>query len=146
MVLRLFVGESEGPLRITPSGGLGKTQVEFVNDKVVEIATGKRDSGLVSDLTNFDWDSVCLFLPGWLPPGGPSAPYPLYDPGFTGDPKFFHLVFGQGGIRNMTLRFKRTDQLDYDLSGQGKTGCLSNQTSFSSFKSKDGNRRFLRLN
>ncbi len=46
----------------------------------------------------------------------------------------------------MTLRFKRTDQLDYDLSGQGKTGCLSNQTSFSSFKSTDGSRRFLKLN
>ena len=130
MVLRLFVGSAEGPLKITPSGGLGKTQTEFLHDRITELGLGKRASGLVAELTNFDWDTVCLFLPGWLPPGGANAPYPLYNPMFSGDPKFFHIVFGNGGVLNMTIRVKRTDQLDYDLTGKSKTGCLDATTSF----------------
>ena len=130
MVLRFFVGSTEGPLKITPSGGLGKNQAEFLHDRITELALGKRVSGLVAELTNFDWDTVCLFLPGWLPPGGANAPYPLYNPKFTGDPKFFHIVFGNNGVLNMTIRVKRTDQLDYDLAGKSKTGCLNSKTSF----------------
>ncbi|MEC8622515.1 MAG: hypothetical protein VXY05_05290 [Pseudomonadota bacterium] len=130
MVLRFFVGSTEGPLKITPSGGLGKNQAEFLHDRITELALGKRVSGLVAELTNFDWDTVCLFLPGWLPPGGANAPYPLYNPMFTGDPKFFHIVFGNNGVLNMTIRVKRTDQLDYDLAGKSKTGCLNSKTSF----------------
>ena len=130
MVLRFFVGSTEEPLKITPSGGLGKNQAEFLHDRITELALGKRVSGLVAELTNFDWDRVCLFLPGWLPPGGANAPYPLYNPMFTGDPKFFHIVFGNKGVLNMTIRVKRTDQLDYDLGGKSKTGCLNSKTSF----------------
>ena len=130
MVLRFFVGSTEGPLKITPSGGLGKNQAEFLHDRITELALGKRVSGLVAELTNFDWDTVCLFLPGWLPPGGANAPYPLYNPMFTGDPKFFHIVFGNKGVLNMTIRVERTDQLDYDLAGKSKTGCLNSKTSF----------------
>ena len=130
MVLRFFVGSTEGPLKITPSGGLGKNQAEFLHDRITELALGKRVSGLVAELTNFDWDTVCLFLPGWLPPGGANAPYPLYNPMFTVDPKFFHIVFGNNGVLNMTIRVKRTDQLDYDLAGKSKTGCLNSKTSF----------------
>ena len=130
MVLRFFVGSTEGPLKITPSGGLGKNQAEVLHDRITELALGKRVSGLVAELTNFDWDTVCLFLPGWLPPGGANATYPLYNPMFTGDPKFFHIVFGNKGVLNMTIRVKRTDQLDYDLAGKSKTGCLNSKTSF----------------
>ena len=130
MVLRFFVGSTHGPLKITPSGGLGKNQAEFLHDRITELALGKRVSGLVAELTNFDWDTVCLFLPGWSPPGGANAPYPLYNPMFTGDPKFFHIVFGNKGVLNMTIRVKRTNQLDYDLAGKSKTGCLNSKTSF----------------
>jgi len=145
MALRLIVGGPDGPLRITPAGGLGEAQVEFMHDRFVEVATGKRDSGKISDLTNFEWDTVCLFLPGWVPPGGPTAPYPLYDASFSGDDDVFHMVFGKGGIRNMTARFKRTDQLDFDPSGESRTGCLPAGTSFSISQANKDAPRYLVL-
>ena len=62
MALRLYLGGPEKPLNLVPEKNLGETHTNFLREKIIEVVKAEVNQGRVKDLTNFEWDKLCIFV------------------------------------------------------------------------------------
>lgn len=138
LIVKLYNGPA---LKVTPAAGYGEDQAAFLHKQLGAVGDGAIEQGRLTDLTNFDWDMVCVFGARWIPPdsqgGQRSRLHPLFDPAFNEDNDYFHLLFGRAGNTIMTARIRRSAQFDYDWQGKSRLGCSGSNAAFSIRKETD---------
>ena len=146
MGLRLYLGGPEHPLFFIPEQGLDETQTGFLRDKIIEVAKGKVDRGKVKDLTNFEWDKVCIFVANKISDIDAIGDNRLKNAPSNNQKSYVYLVFEKTGVRQMTVRLKVTNQLGYYQTSLHMKTCFP-QTAIFYIKQKNKSaQRLLLLN
>ncbi len=146
MGLRLYFGGTENPLILIPEEGLDEIQTGFLREKIVEVTKGKVDRGKVKDLTNFEWDQVCVFLNEKNSNIVSIRERRLKNAPPKNQKDYVYLVFKKTGIRQMTVKLKITDQFGYYQIGPYSTKCFPTTAIFYTKQKSKSVRRLLVLN
>tara|TARA_R110002110_G_scaffold376568_1_gene586456 strand:- start:27463 stop:27996 length:534 start_codon:yes stop_codon:yes gene_type:complete len=86
--------------------GLSDAHSAFTARQLLEIYEGEDRTGAVRDLTNFNWDRVCVYPPYayFGPDGRNPAEHPFYEVAWSLDASFSRIVFSEADAVMMVLK------------------------------------------
>ena len=146
MALRLYLGGPEKPLNLVPEKNLGETHTNFLREKIIEVVKAEVNQGRVKDLTNFEWDKLCIFVSNKILSVNSIGNQKIKNLTSNKQKKYIYMVFERAGVRQMTVRLRVTDQLGYDKNRPFRNKCFSETAIFYTKASDYSSERLLFLN